>query len=71
VGAAALDIRAYYEEAALSLVEHVPAARQAGSWLYRMTEAGQPLVGASDALREAAAPRAAWFRMVPVGRPDA
>ena len=37
LGQAALDIRAYYEEAALALVEHVPAARQAESWFYRST----------------------------------
>jgi len=33
----ALDIRAYYEEAALALTDHVPAARQAESWFYRST----------------------------------
>ena len=33
LGQAALDIRAYYEEAALALAVHVPAARQAESWL--------------------------------------
>jgi hypothetical protein len=71
ISAAALDIRAYYEEAALSLVEHVPAARQAESWLYRTTAAGQILVAARDALRDADIHRAAWFPMVPVGQPHA
>lgn len=40
---AALDIRAYYEEAALALAEHVPAARATESWFFRSTIAGQLL----------------------------
>lgn len=67
--AAALDIRAFYEEAALSLVDHVPAARRAESWLFRSTEAGRVLVGARDALRASEQPRGVWFGMVPVGQP--
>lgn len=39
----ALDIRAYYEEAALALADHVPAARAAESWFFQRTEAGQLL----------------------------
>jgi hypothetical protein len=40
---AALDIRAYYEEAALALSGHVPGARSAESWFFRSTEAGRVL----------------------------
>jgi len=40
VGAVLMDIRCYYEEAAMALAEHVPAARAAESWYYQRTEAG-------------------------------
>ena len=66
---AALDIRTYYEEAALALVDHVPAARQAESWLFRSTEAGRVLIAARDALRDAEYPRGVWFAIVPAGQP--
>ena len=39
----ALDIRAYYEEAALALADHVPAARATESWFFRSTVAGKLL----------------------------
>ena len=71
LGHAALDIRAYYEEAALALAEHVPAARQAESWFYRATESGRLLREAQRLLRDAAAPRPAWFALVPAGQPPA
>jgi hypothetical protein len=41
--AAALDIRAYYEEAAVGLAGHVPAARVADTWFFRSTRAGELL----------------------------
>ena len=66
---AALDIRTYYEEAALALVDHVPAARQAESWVFRSTEAGRVLIAARDALRDAEYPRGIWFAIVPAGQP--
>ena len=69
LGQAALDIRAYYEEAALALADHVPAARQAESWLYRVTETGRVLRMAQTIIRAADAPRPAWFPLVPVGQP--
>ena len=68
-GQAALDIRAYYEEAALALAGHVPAARQAESWFYRATATGGLLREAQRLLRDAEAPRPAWFPLVPVGQP--
>jgi hypothetical protein len=70
LGAAALDVRAYYEEAAMALADHVPAARQAESWFYRSTETGAVLRRARAAIRAADGPRQAWFPMVPAGQPD-
>lgn len=35
-----MDLRAYYEEAALGLADHVPAARRAESWYFQKTRAG-------------------------------
>ena len=60
---------AAYEEAALALVDQVPAARQAESWLFRSTEAGRVLIAARDALRGAEYPRGVWFAIVPAGQP--
>lgn len=40
---AALDLRSYYEEAALALADHVPEARATESWFFRSTKAGQLL----------------------------
>jgi hypothetical protein len=36
----ALDLRAYYEEAAMALADHVPAARATESWFFRSTLSG-------------------------------
>jgi hypothetical protein len=69
LGAAALDVRAYYEEAALALVDHVPGARRAESWFYTATETGAVLRRARAAIRAADGPRQAWFPMVPTGQP--
>jgi hypothetical protein len=71
LGGAALDIRGYYEEAALSLVDHVPAARQAESWFYRQTLAGTALRRAQAALAAAGVSRGIWFSFVPTGQPVA
>jgi hypothetical protein len=69
LGQAAMDTRAYFEEAALALSDHVPEARQAESWFYRSTETGKVLRRARAAIVAADGPRAAWFPMVPVGQP--
>ena len=68
LGAAALDIRGYYEEAALSLIDHVPAARQAESWFYRQTLAGAALRRAQAVLAAAGVSRGIWFSFVPTGQ---
>jgi hypothetical protein len=50
---ASMDIRAYYEEAALALMDHVPAARSVEAWIYGSTEMGKLLVAASDVVNRA------------------
>jgi hypothetical protein len=70
-GRAAADIRAYYEEVALELAGHTPAARQSESWLYRSTEMGLLLRRAQSVLKAAEAPRDTWFRLVPTAQPPA
>lgn len=49
---AAKDIMNYYEEAALALVDHTPAARSAESWFYRKTAAGAALKTARKVMRD-------------------
>lgn len=50
---AALDVRAYYEEAALALAAHVPGARAAESWFFGATQTGRVLREAQKRLVEA------------------
>ena len=61
----ALDLRAYYEEAALALSPHVPGARQAETWFYDQTETGRALRQAQATLREAGAPESEWRFLLP------
>ena len=68
---AALELRNYYEQAALGLDDHVPAARQAESWFFQRTVVGNQLRLAQRRLREAGAPRSAWFGLVPGTQPRA
>lgn len=63
---AALDVRAYYEEAAVALAGHVPAARQAEAWFYGGTETGAVIRGAQAALRESGASFHEWWPLVPL-----
>jgi hypothetical protein len=65
-----LDIRAYYEEAALAIAEHVPGARQAESWFFRETQTGTVLKRAQAALRDAGHPEGVWRFLVPSTQPD-
>ena len=46
------DIRHYYEEAAMALAGHVPAARSAEAWFFRSTATGQLLLRAQRRLHE-------------------
>lgn len=65
---AALDVRAYFEEAALALAVHVPGARQAESWFFQQTEAGAVLKRAQSVLFEAGATDAPF--VVPITQQD-
>lgn len=60
------DLRAYYEEAALELVDGpTPGGRAAEEWFYEKTEAGAVTMTARRAMRSAQAPRAFWYYMAP------
>lgn len=48
---ACMDVRVYYEEAAIGLADHVPAARSSETWFYRETKTGELMVAVIDALR--------------------
>jgi hypothetical protein len=60
------DIRTYYEEAALELVDGpVPAGRAMEDWFFERTEAGRTVLAARTAIREAGAKFPIWFYMTP------
>jgi len=60
------DIRTYYEEAALELVDGpVPGGRAAEAWYFETTEAGRAVLAARAAIKEQDAPFPVWFYMVP------
>ena len=50
LAAMAMDVRTYYEEAAVGLSDHVPAARAAETWFFQSTEAGRVLRRAREAI---------------------
>jgi hypothetical protein len=66
--AVAMDIRSYYEEAALALAEHVPSARATESWLFRSTETGAVLKAALAAMGSGDAPYERLFYIVPMSQ---
>ena len=68
VRAASQDVRAYYEEAALALADHVPAARQVETWIYHGTQAGAVIRAAAAALRSAGVAQAVWYTMLPANQ---
>lgn len=60
------DVRTYYEEAALELVESPdPDGRALESWFYEVTEAGKLVMAARAAAQEQEAPFPVWFYMAP------
>ncbi|MEM7342130.1 MAG: hypothetical protein AAF467_26045 [Actinomycetota bacterium] len=65
VRAAGQDVRAFYEEAGLSLSEHVPGARQIETWFYTETKTGAVIKAAAAALREAGEDRNTWYYLAP------
>jgi hypothetical protein len=60
------DIRTYYEEAALELVDGpAPGGRAAEAWFFEATEAGRTVLAARAAIKEQGAPHPVWFYMTP------
>jgi hypothetical protein len=49
------DVRAFYEEAALGLLDEVPAARQVEAWFFQQTETGKVLIEVAAMVRANAA----------------
>jgi D-proline reductase (dithiol) PrdB len=66
--AVAMDIRTYYEEAAVALADHVPAARAAESWLYRTTSAGAVLKAAMGRMAQDDPPYERIVYLVPISQ---
>lgn len=63
----AMDVRAYYEEAAVELSATVPAARSVEAWFFRETLTGRLLLAAQSALRIQGEPRDVWLGVAPRG----
>lgn len=60
------DIRTYYEEAALELVDGpTPGGRALESWYFERTEAGRIVLAARTAIRESGGKFPVWFYMTP------
>jgi hypothetical protein len=57
------DVRTYYEEAALDLVDVAPEAGAAEAWFYEVTAAGRAVLAARRAMRDAGVPFPFWFYM--------
>ena len=64
----ALDIRGYYEYAALGLSNHIPAAWSGANWFFDITETGQVVLQARAAMKRAGEKRPIWFYMAPGDR---
>ncbi|MBS1265482.1 MAG: hypothetical protein MAG471_01327 [Acidimicrobiaceae bacterium] len=62
---AAADVRNFYEEAALSLTEAVPGARQAETWFVDHTAAGDVVQRARLAMKEQGAAFYFWYYLLP------
>jgi hypothetical protein len=61
----AQDVRGYYEEAAMALADHVPAANQAEAWFFLKTAAGEALRKTALRMRDEGAPQPDWGFIVP------
>ena len=62
-----MDVRAYYEEAALELTSGVPAARSVEAWFFRQTLTGRVLLELQAALQARGEPRDVWLAVAPRG----
>ena len=63
-----MDIRAYYEEAALGLSDDVPAARATESWYYRKTSTGDLVRRYLAAVKDVDPPFPGTFYVVPASQ---
>lgn len=63
-----MDIRAYYEEAALGLSDAVPAARSTESWYYRKTSMGSLALRFLAAVKDHDPPFPGTFYIVPASQ---
>ncbi len=64
--AVSLDVRAYYEEAALELADGpAPGPRAAEAWFFEKTKAGAMLLAARAEIRRQGAKQPIWFYMAP------
>lgn len=63
-----MDIRAYYETAALGLSDHVPAARASESWYHRKTRMGELLARYFEAVKSADPPFPGLFYLMPMSQ---
>jgi hypothetical protein len=68
IGDLLLDIRAYYETAALGLSDHVPAARASESWYHRQTRMGELLRRYYEAVKQADPPFPGLFYLIPMSQ---
>ena len=64
----AMDIRGYYELAALGLSDHVPSAWSGTRWFFDATLGGGQLLAARSAMRDAGEKQPIWFYMAPGDR---
>lgn len=63
-----MDIRAYYEEAALGLSDHVPAARASETWYYQKTQMGELARRYLAAIKDADPPFPGTYYVVPASQ---
>jgi hypothetical protein len=63
-----MDIRAYYEEAALGLSDFVPAARASETWYYQKTRTGEIVRRFLDAVKDSDPPFPGTFYVVPASQ---
>ena len=61
----AQDIRGYYEEAAMELAGHLPAAHAGEAWFYQTTATGKLMLQALNVMRNGDAPPPDWAFLVP------
>ena len=63
------DIRTYYEEAALELINGpAPGGRAMENWFFETTDAGKTVLAARTAMKDAGAKFPVWFYMTPGNR---